>query len=97
MPVRTSHTSASAASRLPAAERTVSEDVRVNRPSPFTARVRPCSPSGRSTSLRTPAAPMVMVRSADRPALPSGVTVTSPVPWPAAAHTESRSVSSTPA
>ena len=102
MPVRTSHTSASVAARLPASERTAADDVRVNRASALTASARPAPDAGPSTSLRNPAAPIDSERSAvsaDRfaPSASRGVTRSSPAPWPAAAHTERRSVSSAPA
>ena len=96
IPVRTSQTSASDAAWLPDAERTASEDVRVKRASPLTASARPLPSTGRSTSLRTPAAPMLSERSAVSGVCPSGVTVTSPAPWPAAAHSDSRSLTVTP-
>ena len=76
MPVRSSQTSASAASSPAAAF----DEVTVNRASPLTARARPSPFSGFTTSPRIPAAPIVMVRSADIAAWPSGLTFNSPAP-----------------
>ena len=80
-PVRSSHTSASdASSRPPELPDAEPEEVRVNRPSPLTASARPPSSSGVSSSLRIPAAPMLIVRSAVSASWRCGVTVTSPDP-----------------
>ena len=88
IPARTRLTPAFAAWRSPSAVRTASEEVRVKRASPLTASTSPSPSAGLNTSLRIPAAPMLIVRSALSAALPSGDTVTSPAPCPAAAHRE---------
>ena len=83
MPVRSSHTSASAASSRPllAASFVASEAVRVKRASPFTASASPPPGGGVSTSPRKPAAPIAIVRSAvNGLTFPPGMSFISPAP-----------------